>query len=681
MSAATLPADRGGQTQALLDALCFEREERISVSWRNGRRDFTPRLVAVADAPALVAEHADGDCWIGANPVSAAASGRGTARDVVALRSLHADLDVKPGGMPSWEAAEAVIDDLSGMLGARPTVVVMSGHGLQPRWMVGHDPERFDNAAARSLHRRWGELVASVARRRGGEVDNAFDISRVLRAPGTVNRKAEPVETRAEFTDTRPLSWREVAEAIEAYREHPMTIQDSPDELHDPTDGRDNPHEGAIPVGQRNDRLWSYACMVVGKYPGATVGEVTALVLDRRQACEQLATAPTEEEARSMAERAYREHHVDGIDPATGAEVDPLEAKVSERVEWLRVQDKARRRYAAEVAAEHAADFESLFLTAAELAALQVPPALIAGVLPVGANVVLRGRDHSFKTFVALDMALHVATGWEWNGHAVQQGRALYIAGEGAYGLGKRLRAWEEGHGVTVPEDAFTIRTAALDLRNPGPAFDHLLATIGEGGYRLVVIDTLRRVSGGADENSSEMGAVVDNIDRIKRAAVTGSTLTLAHTGKDDKDTRGWSGSEDDIDVVWHAVRLGSDKVCKLANTKMKDGDEHPDITMLGQVAPAACSLYFVSGEASTGDATLAVWGVIAASVDGMTQAEIVSATKVSKGTVSKVLSKLEKQGSVIHVLSESSTTKHPDGSVTETRKGRKRYLPHPDHR
>ena len=101
----------------------------------------------------------------------------------------------------------------------------------------------------------------------------------------------------------------------------------------------------------------------------------------------------------------------------------------------------------------------------------------------------------------------------------------------------------------------FTVRTAALNLHQPGPAFDHLVGHVAGGGYGLVVVDTLRRVSGAADGNSSEMGLVVDSLDAIKRATDRGTVLTVAHTDKGDHDTRGFSGVEDDADVVWAARR------------------------------------------------------------------------------------------------------------------------------
>lgn len=167
---------------------------------------------------------------------------------------------------------------------------------------------------------------------------------------------------------------------------------------------------------------------------------------------------------------------------------------------------------------------------------------------------------------------LSLTVGRTWQGHPTQTVRVLYIAGEGAYGLTARVAAWEQAWDIKIPDDMLTTRATALNMFKPGPAFDHLLDHIAEGNYGLVIIDTLRRVAGAADGNSSDMGAVVDNIDRLKRATDNGSVLVVAHTDKGDKDSRGYSGIEDDADVVWHAKR--EDMNLHLENTKMKDGPD-----------------------------------------------------------------------------------------------------------
>lgn len=256
-----------------------------------------------------------------------------------------------------------------------------------------------------------------------------------------------------------------------------------------------------------------------------------------------------------------------------------LSLEVEERAYRLRVDELARAKLRAEKVA--ATDFDAQYLDRAALLDLPTPDPLIKGVLPRHAYAILRGRDHSFKSFVAIDWALCLATGKTWQSHPVEPVRVLYIAGEGAHGLRARIDAWEYGWGRTVPPHMLTVRRTALDLHRPGPAFDHLLAHVQAGGYGLVIVDTLRRVSGAADGNTSEMGLVVDNLDRIKHATDNGTVLAVAHTDKGDNDTRGYSGIEDDADVVWAAKR--DDVFLSLQLTKMKDGPDGRTLDLMAR--------------------------------------------------------------------------------------------------
>lgn len=246
------------------------------------------------------------------------------------------------------------------------------------------------------------------------------------------------------------------------------------------------------------------------------------------------------------------------------------EIRVKTEVALLRARREAQRIVDAEESPER--DLDELYLDRAALEHLPQPDPLIPGVLPRHAYGVLRGRDQSYKSFVALDWALTLSTGRLWNLTPVERVPVLYIAGEGAWGLRQRLAAWEQHTGTPVEPKWFTVRQAALNLHRPGPAFDHLLEHVSDRGYGLVVVDTLRRVSGAADGNGSEMGAVVDSLDRVKHATAGGSVLVVAHTDKADTDSRGYSGIEDDADFVWHARRDANQLELEL--TKMKDGPD-----------------------------------------------------------------------------------------------------------
>jgi hypothetical protein len=171
---------------------------------------------------------ADVDCWFSVQPIAdRVETGRGTARDVIGLRALYVDLDVKQGGMPSYDAARAVVGDLSAMLGVEPVAVVWSGHGVQPYWQIERgpgtdwpdDPDDPCRARAAVTLRRFGRLADRVAHVHGGAVDSVWDLPRVLRVPGTTNRKdeAKPAHTALDVGKGAPVSLDRVAEVLEDY--------------------------------------------------------------------------------------------------------------------------------------------------------------------------------------------------------------------------------------------------------------------------------------------------------------------------------------------------------------------------------------------------------------------------------------------------------------------------------
>jgi hypothetical protein len=96
---------------------------------------------------------------------------------------------------PDLAAAERLIGDLN----MPPTVWVHSGHGLQCEWVfkepwIFETPE--ERERARGLCAQWKKEIQRAAKGYGWAVDSVADLERVMRVPGTVNLKGEPVPTR-----------------------------------------------------------------------------------------------------------------------------------------------------------------------------------------------------------------------------------------------------------------------------------------------------------------------------------------------------------------------------------------------------------------------------------------------------------------------------------------------------
>ncbi len=70
-------------------------------------------------------------------------------------------------------------------------------------------------------------------------------------------------------------------------------------------------------------------------------------------------------------------------------------------------------------------------LTAREVLELPDPEWLIDGFMEQAVFGGLYGRSGDGKTFVALDLALSIATGRVWQGRVVKQGPVVYVVAEG----------------------------------------------------------------------------------------------------------------------------------------------------------------------------------------------------------------------------------------------------------
>lgn len=127
---------------------------------------------------------------------------RGAVADVVRVRTLHADLDIKDNALSNEAECEAIVDALEHRIGIGCTYRIYTGGGLQPLWRIADgeitvDPVTGEPVMAElerwaALFKRWHVLVGQVAYKATGRavaVDNTADLARILRCPGSLNTK------------------------------------------------------------------------------------------------------------------------------------------------------------------------------------------------------------------------------------------------------------------------------------------------------------------------------------------------------------------------------------------------------------------------------------------------------------------------------------------------------------
>ena len=207
---------------------------------------------------------------------------------------------------------------------------------------------------------------------------------------------------------------------------------------------------------------------------------------------------------------------------------------------------------------------------------------VIKGLIPECSFASIYGPSGSFKSFLALDWACHIATGKDWDGHKVKQGAVLYVAGEGGFGVTQRIRAWELHHQVANLDNLARLPVPIFpaDSNQVKTVLEYCQEIKADTGHavKLVILDTLARCYGGNDENSSrDMGAFIQGCDTIKQ--LTGATvLVVHHSGKNvDSGGRGSSSLPAALDVEYRVSRDGEgEQALVLTCSKMKDA-EQPD--------------------------------------------------------------------------------------------------------
>jgi len=149
------------------------------------------------------------DVYFGVGLAGANFNRRNAASEIVAIVGLWADIDLaapwRPGkSLPkTQEEARSILEKLP----LAPSVLVDSGHGLHAYWLF-KEPWAFETEEERLVAaktaRGWVETIRSAARSLGWDVDSVGDLARVLRLPGTVNRKSDPpVEVRVVESNDR----------------------------------------------------------------------------------------------------------------------------------------------------------------------------------------------------------------------------------------------------------------------------------------------------------------------------------------------------------------------------------------------------------------------------------------------------------------------------------------------
>jgi hypothetical protein len=201
---------------------------------------------------------------------------------------------------------------------------------------------------------------------------------------------------------------------------------------------------------------------------------------------------------------------------------------------------------------------------------------LVKRLLPQVGLALLYGHPGCGKTFLGLDLSMHCALGWPWNGRAVRKGLVVYVAAEGQRGLKNRIYAFRQHHRIDGPIPLALI-PAPIDLQAPDADRARLAATIQIAAKRygeppvLIAVDTISKTFGAGKENTDDMALFVANCGWLASEFAC-CLLAIHHRPKnaESSEPRGHSSLKGGLDTV---VLVEGGPTKRATVTKQRDAD------------------------------------------------------------------------------------------------------------
>ena len=537
-------------------------------------RWFGDDAAAAADW-AVAANERGHNVYFTFNRLPAGSNRKPNASDIIAARFAFADIDPPKDGQPFDMTArlEALENDRF-----PPSFVIASGGGLQAYWRL----EESKNLAA------IGELGRGIAHKL--KADSCGNVDRLARLPGTVNypdarkrargrapcvasilmpdtgQSYEPSDLAAHFP--APADKGEAQRASVALPENiePLTL----DSLG--LTGTSLLYAIEQPAG--TDRsAFGYHAVAEAVRCGLRDIEIAGLMLNSANAAAAHfvdQAQPLRAINRAIGKARCAENIADGEIPHI-RDIPQIDfgALIANGIA------KARAKVANDNGALPAGGAVPFTFVRVSDLRHREPQWLVDDLLEESSLALFFGDPGCGKSFLAIDLASSVATGFPFHDRETRQGSVFYIAGEGHGGLARRFAAWEQGNGIGLDGQPLFVSERAANLydaesaRAVADAIDVLAAQ--NGMPRLIVVDTLARSFGGGDENSTkDMNAFVAGMDDLKARYPQATILLVHHTGHAEKGrARGSMALKGALDAEYKVTKIGD--AITLTNDKMKE--------------------------------------------------------------------------------------------------------------
>lgn len=245
---------------------------------------------------------------------------------------------------------------------------------------------------------------------------------------------------------------------------------------------------------------------------------------------------------------------------------EELDAMIAARGGPANVVDIVRR-------VKQAPDALQIFTPAQLRARAQSVEWLVKGVIPADSVGIFFGASGAFKSFIALDLALHVAHGLKWLGRKTRRGPVVIIAAEGGAGISWRIDAWHKQHALICDDASIHIIPVSVDLLHDAARVCEAAASVGVVPA-LLIVDTMAQTFQGEENSATEVSTYLRELGLWFRESWRCSVLIVHHTGHVATERpRGSSALRSNVDWMYGCFRDEKEMLATLECVKQKDSD------------------------------------------------------------------------------------------------------------
>lgn len=204
------------------------------------------------------------------------------------------------------------------------------------------------------------------------------------------------------------------------------------------------------------------------------------------------------------------------------------------------------------------------------------PQWIIKDLITERSTVLLYAPTQSYKSFIAMDIALSVASGTTFAGISALSGSVFYAALEGRAHLRKARRSWKIAHAMDKLDNFFLGIAPMVGIPGEVQEFgDEIAKRCGGKKPKLIILDTLGKAMAGLNENDAkDAGMFIQFCDSLVEQFDC-TVIAIHHSGKDlAKGARGSSAFQAGFDTVIEVVAQRKTKAVSVWVRKHKDAEE-----------------------------------------------------------------------------------------------------------